>query len=649
MQHTLLAGPALVSSFLLLSCPTLFAADSVTAMRLKVERPTLLCLGFEWEITGDDNRNASVEVSYRRVGEQAWQKGMPLLRLGGEKVIRPDLGLDYTVPDMFAGSILDLQPDTAYEARFELRDPDGVNGAAVQTAKVRTRAEPKAASGGRILHVYPPGWTGAKEQLAFTGLKQAYFGSGNGDWAVVSERKVRPGDTILVHAGLYKGDRLQYSHPLGLDFTGTYVLTAKGTPEQPIVIRGAGDGEAIFDGDGAHELFNVMGADYHIFEGLTIRNADIAFQAGLKDLIGAKGLTVRSCRIEDVGIGVTTQYSGSHDFHISDNVMLGRDDRYRLRGWYNPGIYGRNLLNSYYAVKVYGAGHVVSHNYIAYFHDGISVCTHGSPDPEEDRKASSIDFYNNDIHLMADDFIEADGGVHNIRIFRNRGVNAAQCGLSAQPVYGGPAYYIRNVVYHVPTGCGLKFNVKPSGLVLYHNTIIAEGLPGDLFSNAHFRNNLFLGTDAPGRAVLRFSNATAYSTYDYNGYRLNPQAKDQFLWISPAAGALRDYTLNRGSAKRFGSLAELRTVTGQEAHGIEVDYNIFEDLRAPDAAKPQAVYHASELNFKLNPHGKAVDAGIHLPGVNDGFVGNAPDLGAYEVGQPLPKYGPRSTAATAYE
>lgn len=191
--------------------------------------------------------------------------------------------------------------------------------------------------------------------------------------------------------------------------------------------------------------------------------------------------------------------------------------------------------------------------------------------------------------------------------------------------------------------------MKPAGLVLYHNTIIAEGLPGDLFSNAHFRNNLFLGTDAPGRAVLRFSNATAYSTYDYNGYRLNPQAKDQFLWISPAAGSLRDYTLNRRSAKRFGSLAELRTVMGQEAHGIEVDYNIFEQLRAPDATKPQAVYHAKELNFKLNPHGKAVDAGIHLPGVNDGFAGSAPDLGAYEVGQPLPKYGPRGTAATVYE
>ena len=157
---------------------------------------------------------------------------------------------------------------------------------------------------------------------------------------MVSERKVRAGDTILVHAGLYKGDRFQYSHPLGLDFDGTYVLTAKGTPERPIVIRAAGDGEAIFDGDGAHELFNVMAADYHIFEGLTIRNADIAFQAGLKDVIGAKGLTVRNCRMEDVGIAVNTQYSGSQDFYITDNVMIGRDDRYRLLGWFNPGIYG---------------------------------------------------------------------------------------------------------------------------------------------------------------------------------------------------------------------------------------------------------------------------------------------------------------------
>ena len=52
-----------------------------------------------------------------------------------------------------------------------------------------------------------------------------------------------------------------------------------GTPDRPIVIKAAGDGEAIFDGDGNFNLFNVMAANYNYFEGLTIRNTDLAFLA----------------------------------------------------------------------------------------------------------------------------------------------------------------------------------------------------------------------------------------------------------------------------------------------------------------------------------------------------------------------------------
>jgi hypothetical protein len=37
---------------------------------------------------------------------------------------------------MFAGSILDLEPDTGYEARFTMSDPDGFIG---QTAKIVTK------------------------------------------------------------------------------------------------------------------------------------------------------------------------------------------------------------------------------------------------------------------------------------------------------------------------------------------------------------------------------------------------------------------------------------------------------------------------------------------------------------------------------
>src|SRR4029453_14069040 len=193
---------------------------------------------------------ATVDVAYRPAGQSGWREGMPLLRIGGGRVFRAP----YNVPDRFAGSIIDLDPDTDYEVRLTLKDPDGTTGTTIQTVKVRTRGEPKAATGGRVLHVYPP----------------ACAGAGTGDLNVVFQRMVAPGDVILVHAGLYKGDRHNYVDPLSTTFDGAYLLTAKGTPERPIVVKAAGDGEVIFDGDGAFRLFDVMAADYNIFDGLTI-------------------------------------------------------------------------------------------------------------------------------------------------------------------------------------------------------------------------------------------------------------------------------------------------------------------------------------------------------------------------------------------
>lgn len=127
--------------------------DAVTAGRFTVEPPTLICLGFEWEIKGDDNRNATVAVRYREAGAGQWREALPLLRIGGERVFRPRVSLDYTTPHMFAGSILDLDADTAYECRLTMNDPDGVRGEPVKTVTVRTRGVPRHYEGGRTLHV----------------------------------------------------------------------------------------------------------------------------------------------------------------------------------------------------------------------------------------------------------------------------------------------------------------------------------------------------------------------------------------------------------------------------------------------------------------------------------------------------------------
>jgi len=62
----------------------------------------------------------------------------------------------------------------------------------------------------------------------------------------------------------------------------------------------------------------------------------------------------------------------------------------------------------------------------------------------------------------------------------------------------------------------------------------------------------------------------------------------------------------------------------------------------PDKADPQRLYNPEDFDFRLRPGSKAVDAGVELPSITDGFTGKAPDLGAYELGQPLPEYGPRT-------
>jgi len=628
-----------------LAAASAFAQNATVAGKFTVERPTLLNLGFEWAIEGDANRNAAVTVEYRAAGETAWRKALPLVRVGGENIYRRRENLDYTVPHGFAGSILSLQPDTEYECRLQMSDPDGMSGTAAHTVKVRTRKEPQPYAGGRTLHVYAPDYQGPKQEPSFTSVMQAYYGAGLGDWSVVWERRVQPGDTILVHAGLYRPAKLDYVDPMMTPFDGTNVLSIKGTAEKPITIKAAGDGEPVFDGGGNHRLFDVMGSRYHIFDGITFRNTDVGIFAGQKEVTGAVGLTVKNCRFENVGFGVWTEYAGSSDFYIADNLFLGRDDRFRLVGWTgfmwaSAGPYGSHQLTSYYAVKVYGPGHVIAHNAIAYFHDGIGISTYGTPESDPERRASAIDIYNNDFHMMNDDFIETDGGVHNIRVFNNRGVNAAHGGYSSQPVFGGPVYFIRNILYHQPTGVAFKFSAKPAGLFVYHNTLIGENIVRDPSSNVHWRNNLFLGRDTPDKGIMSWANATDTYSTDYNGYRPNKGVQQQYHWLGPKKGQ-KLYEPGKDDWKTYATLDEMRRATGHEAHGIEVDYDIFESMRPPDPAKRHAVYHMMDLNFRLKAGSKAVDAGVAIPTVNDGFAGKAPDLGALEAGKPEPKYGPR--------
>jgi hypothetical protein len=661
--------------------------NATVAGELLIEPPTLINLGFEWFIQGDANRNASVAVSYRQQGDARWRDALPLLRLQGERIYA-ESRVDVISPNMFAGSVLDLEPATAYDVQLVMTDPDGIAGPSAspgagelrRIVTVRTRAEPAPYRGGRTFHVYPHGFTGQKIEPAFEGLMCAYneWCAGT-DWATSGRPRVRPGDTILVHAGTYRYNRYEYTNNASVNRTvpldGTYYLTADGTPEMPIAIVAAGDGDVIFDGNGNFALFDVRAADYTYFEGITFRNAEIAILAGTQFLLGSKGLTAKRSRFENVGAGIFSNYSGSSGFYIADNTFVGRNDPKHLIGWAGEmwtkfrGVDGQIFppaMASYVAVKLYGPGHVVAHNYIADFHDGINVETYGNPDGSVasgpgivdgpkyptrdawDRRPVAIDFYGNYITNSHDNPIEADGSMHNIRIMRNMFINHASHAFCNQPTLGGPVYWIRNIAYHLPAG-STRLTNGAAGAMFYNNTILSETAAAGT-SNSHWRNNLILGESALP-AIFAVTTFTSYTSSDYNGFRPNPGAAASFEWNSPPQPVVADFTGPGRAAKletrRFATLADYAKATGQDAHSVLVDYDVFmkvPKLDAQDAATVQTLYDAKDFDFRLRAGSAAVDRGVALPTITEGFTGRAPDLGALERDRPLPIYGPRPVA-----
>ncbi|HUE65655.1 MAG TPA: hypothetical protein VMO78_14875 [Rhizomicrobium sp.] len=658
--------------------------NKVKAGELVIDPPTMINLGFEWVIQGDDNRNARVDVSFRRKGDMEWKAAMPLLRLQHERVYQGEGVFNVEMPNMFAGSILDLQENTAYEVRLALSDPDG--GGAVKTVTVKTRAEPMAAPGGQVYQVYPRDWKGPKEPGAFNDLMCAYdYYCGGGDTQTGGRPRVKPGDIILVHAGTYRYHPEFYTGDRSINSTtpveGTYYLFGNGTPQKPIVIKSAGDGEVIFDGGGNFNLFNVKAANYNYFEGLTIRNTQIAIWAGTQFQSGAVGLTVKHCRFENINLGVFTNFAGSSNFYIADNTFIGRDNPDRLEGWVGEpwktlaaanGAKFPPTLDSYTAVRVYGSGHVIAYNYVANFHDGIDVETYGNPDgntphpsaatgpyypPRKDwhLRPVAIDYYNNYMTNFHDNAFEIDGSMHNVRVMRNMMLNSASHPMCNQPAIGGPIYWIRNIIYHAPGGSTRTSNGAP-GMIYLNNTILSETNIRTT-SNSHWMNNLMLGENIQP-AIFAVNTYTNYTSSDYNGFRVNPGVAESFEWSSPPWGVAQDFRDLLAAAdsvqtppdkylvtRHYATLAQYSADTHQDTHSVLLDYDVFEHvpmLDAKDMKAVQKIYDAKDLDFRLRPGSAAVDKGAVIPNVTDGYSGKAPDLGALELGQPIPHYGPRS-------
>jgi hypothetical protein len=269
-------------------------------------------------------------------------------------------------------------------------------------------------------------------------------------------------------------------------------------------------------------------------------------------------------------------------------------------------------------VTVTGSGHVVAYNLMQNVADGIHNGDLG--------RLSASDIHNNDIEIATDDGIEIDYSDTNVRVYRNRITNAFS-GISFQPIHGGPVYVFRNAMYNLQY-TPFKLHNDMAGALIFHNTSVKSGIPfdisidGETVRDVITRNNLIVGTGSP---ALHSTGKMSRNDFDADGFEWAPRGAFA-RWNG------KDYpstTVARGSK-------ELYSDKGAFTMGT---HRTFAGIGAPQAFD-RAVARAAN-DPRLAPASRAIDRGVRLPNFNDRFAGNGPDLGCCELGEDLPRFGPR--------
>ncbi|MDC0675763.1 MYXO-CTERM sorting domain-containing protein [Nannocystis radixulma] len=476
--------------------------------------------------------------------------------------------VELPVPQQFAGSVLDLLPGTTYEIELHAVDADGLDE--TWTVMGTTREVPGDPAAPNVIQVSDAG------QLA--------------DALGAAE----PGDVIELADGTY---------------AGTWAIDSSGTAEDPIVVRGASTAGTILDGEGAGgNILEVYGSHVHV-ERMTLRNANraIRFQTA-----GAEGNVVRRVHIEAVNLGIGAR-EDQLDFYICDNTLNGPLE------W--PYVYSDDggVSANVDGIVVYGHGHVVCHNELVGWGDALKTHQDG---------ARAIDFYGNITRSAYDNAIELDGSAGNTRAMRNLLLNSYSP-LSFQPIFGGPAYAIRNVVVNV-TDEQTKLHANSDtgetvGAIIVHNTFVSPNRANEVHTTdtAHdfkLLNNLYVtGAEPEGGKTVDLTCPISDAEIDYNGY-----------WP--------DGQFDFGAAGDWPDFAAMQAAGVFEAHGTLLTADTFASGLTAPASYMQVV---TEADVALSQSSPAIDAGLALPGWMGGIEGAGPDLGALEFGCDAPHYGPR--------
>jgi hypothetical protein len=592
----------------------------------------------------DPNGNMTATLNYRLSGDSPYRLGYPLTRVE---------------PTRFVGSLFWLEPGTSYDVHVYFDDPDG--GPLDRTsidATTTTRPDVSIPVPAHIYYASPAGAGTDCSLEALCTLEEAVNQAGAGEAVYLRAGVYATGAIELPHSGTEGAPITISSFPgeyaiLDGGDPATFIWTPQGggvfhttvnTPDPHLITT---NGQRLYLYQSLSDLENLVwgiagfyanGTDVYVrlagdadpgvtqmvvsrynyafyveqnyiyFSKLTFRNYGQGENAKAIYFNNASDNLVQGCTfaINDLGIGIKRD-SGRNV--IQDNVFYDTDF-----DWPWDAVKAGSGLETG-GIRFYGPtdgrGNIIHGNTFHDYFDGFGACPEFSS-----ATTNETDVYENLVYRAGDDGMETDGQCSNVRIWNNT-FHDVLVGISLAPVYTGPVYAIRNLIYKTGVGNNnypgspFKFNsgYEQSGpMYLFHNTADAalagnDGLdikmPGS-WTSITARNNIWSGTE------YALSNANPDQPLDLDYDDLYTTMPGELAWWD----GLPDRHLN--------TLEELRTATGQELHG----YNLL-----PGFTNPRLGI------YTLTSESPLIDAGVIIPGINDDYAEAAPDIGAFEFSE----------------
>ncbi len=425
-----------------------------------------------------------------------------------------------------------------------------------------------------------------------------------GPAASISEAvaKAEPGDVIQLQAGTY---------------TGTVEISRSGVPDKPITIAGAaGENRTVIDGQGEpakgrkNEAFRITDSGW-----LVIRDIDtINCWTNIVALRNSAYISIQSCRFLNCGnTAVSANGPGTHHILV-ENCTWSQDERvYSTWDWtsvhhealdhYNGGLYGGSDA---------AGGCVIRFNTVHDVFNGLRWWLKDAQAAEQ-RYQTNIEIYDNTFTRCRDNCIEPEVFTWNLHIYHNQ-LNSCPAGVfSIDGIAGGEIYVYGNTGRWDP-----KDRPGPKSGVLSGTTSWAVFKFGNYGSKAVldaplyiYHNSWFYDRIIPrGRQVRKAED----HVIQYNNAFLH-QTGHMGLDEWPGKDCIFDYDIS--SQPWSADVIKF----GFEQHGI------------PDT-DPKFLAPA-EGNFRLAADSRAIDNGRVIDDFTLWHSGAAPDMGAYEDGQPV--------------